>query len=91
MNNYHVYVIKSSSSGKIYIGQTADVEARIARHNNILPHKPSSFTSKNVGPWELVYQETFNDRPSAISREKELKSFRGREFVRSVIEKINRP
>ena len=66
---------------KIYIGQTADLSKRVARHNQALPNKKSSFTSKNSGEWILVYQEEYDDRSSAIRREKELKSARGRKFI----------
>ena len=77
-----VYAIKSESSGKIYIGQTNDLTKRLRRHNGDLPNKSTSFTSKNHGPWKVIYQEKYDERPQAIRREKELKSFRGREFLK---------
>ncbi|MFA6160442.1 MAG: GIY-YIG nuclease family protein [Parcubacteria group bacterium] len=85
---FNVYVIKNQN-GKIYIGQTADLKVRLERHNRLLKNKKTSFTSKNKGVWELVYKENFNSREEAIKREKELKSFRGREFIRkSILKKI---
>ncbi len=83
---FYVYVIKNQL-GRIYIGQTADLEVRLQRHNGLLKNKSTSFTSKNSGNWELVYKEEFGTRSEAMKREKELKSFRGREFVRGLINK----
>ncbi len=86
---FYVYAIKNESSGKIYIGHSADLQNRLARHNHQLPNKATSFASRNQGHWVLVYQESFSTRAEAIIREKKLKSFRGREFLKSKIN--NRP
>jgi putative endonuclease len=34
-------------------------------------------------PWVLVHQESFQSKAEAMRREKELKSARGREFIRT--------
>jgi putative endonuclease len=80
-----VYVIQNERSNRIYIGQTADLETRLNRHNRKLSNKSTSFTSKNRGTWKVVYKENYDTREKAFKREKELKSFRGREFVKSKI------
>ncbi len=85
---FDVYVIKSLSTGKIYIGQTKDLDARLKRHNGELKSKAGSYTKLNRGPWVKVYKEEFTTRPEAIKRERELKSYRGREFIRSVIKDV---
>jgi predicted GIY-YIG superfamily endonuclease len=33
--------------------------------------------------WDVVYKEELSDRPAALRREKQLKSYRGREFIRT--------
>ncbi len=81
---FYVYAIRNQSN-KIYIGQTADLEVRLQRHNGLLKNKSTSFTSKNYGNWELIYKEEFATRADVVKREKELKSFRGREFIKSFI------
>lgn len=81
-----IYVIKSEATGKIYIGQTSDLTERLKRHNHLLPIKKKGFTSKNRGPWKLVYCEDYPDRSSALAREKFLKSGRGREFLKTILE-----
>jgi putative endonuclease len=82
---FSTYAIINEQNGKIYIGQTEDIEKRLQRHNGILKNKNTSYTHKNKGEWKLVYTENFENRIDAIRREKELKSFRGREFIRSKI------
>lgn len=81
---FYVYVIQNEKD-KIYIGQTEDLEKRLARHNGTLKSKTSSFTNINKGQWDLVYKEICKSRAEAITREKQLKSYKGRQFIRSVI------
>ncbi|MEK7653120.1 MAG: GIY-YIG nuclease family protein [Patescibacteria group bacterium] len=82
---YTTYVIKNKSSNKTYIGYTNNINNRIKRHNGELPNKKSSFTSRNKGLWILVYKEEFSEREDAIQREKQLKTSRGREFIKNII------
>ncbi|MBI2327472.1 GIY-YIG nuclease family protein [Candidatus Curtissbacteria bacterium] len=82
---YTVYVIKSESTGKIYIGQTAVKVTRLKRHNKELPYNPKGFTAKNVGPWRIVYEETFETRTEALKKEKYLKSHVGRDYIRKTL------
>ena len=84
--SFFTYVLKNDKTNKIYIGQTNDLKNRIDRHNGLLKNKNTSFTCKNKkdGKWILFYSEEFNDRKSAMKREKELKSYRGREFIKNL-------
>ena len=84
----YVYAIKNNKE-KIYIGHTADLMARLKRHNGILKNKTKSFTYKNKGIWEVVYKEEFKTRIEAIKREKELKSYQGRKFIKNIINSDN--
>ena len=84
--SFFTYVLQNSETGKIYIGQTCNLKDRIDRHNGLLKNKLSSFTYKNKqsGIWSLIYFEEFENRKMAIKREKELKSYRGREFIKGL-------
>jgi putative endonuclease len=84
---YYCYAIFNSERNKIYIGQTGKLKERLERHNGKLKNKSKSFTSKNSGEWKLIYQEEVFSREEAIKREKQLKSFKGREFIRNLIDK----
>ena len=80
---YTVYAIYNAESDKIYIGQTENLKERLMAHAD--GRFKQSFTAKNGGEWKLIYQEEVITRQIAIVREKQLKSFRGREFVRKHI------
>jgi putative endonuclease len=81
-----VYTL-TNEKNQIYIGYTSDLEKRLERHNGHLPNKKSSFSHKNGSHWTVRYTEEFSTRAEAMRREKELKSFRGREFLRDIIKK----
>ncbi|MBI4068279.1 GIY-YIG nuclease family protein [Candidatus Kaiserbacteria bacterium] len=84
---FSVYALYNSERNKIYIGHTDNVDKRIARHNQKLPTKATSYTKKLSGTWVLVYDEPAANRAAAKLREKQLKSARGREFVWDIIRK----
>ncbi|HET55014.1 MAG TPA: GIY-YIG nuclease family protein [Ignavibacteria bacterium] len=78
--SYFTYVIFSSKFDEIYIGHSNNAEKRVIEHNAGL-----SRSTKRYIPWELVYKEEFTTRSAAMKREKELKSQKGREYIRKVI------
>ena len=82
---FTVYVLQSESTGKIYIGQTANLTKRLERHNKELLYNPKGYTAKNKGPWKVKYQETAETREDAIKKEKYLKSHSGRNYIKSII------
>jgi putative endonuclease len=77
---YYTYVLYSQKFDKLYIGHTSDIQKRLFEHNA----GKSRFTKSYIS-WELVYYEKFSTRSLAMKREKELKSHRGREFMRKEI------
>jgi len=81
---YYAYAIKNNND-KIYIGQTSNLEKRLKRHNGILKNKKSSYTYRNKGKWKILHKEKFLTRKEAMAREKYLKSYRGREFIKKLI------
>ncbi|MBI4844560.1 MAG: GIY-YIG nuclease family protein [Nitrospirae bacterium] len=70
---YFVYVLKSGKAGTSYIGHSSDLTRRVAEHNS-----GRSLSTRNRGPWELVYKEAFQTRSEAIFREKYFKTVKGR-------------
>jgi len=77
---FWVYVLLSESTGKRYVGQTKDLDRRVAEHNDPAP-RPSEFTSRHAGPWRRVHSEQFDGRPAAVRRERFLKSGAGRAWL----------
>jgi putative endonuclease len=82
---FYVYAIYNRGLDKIYIGQTVDLDQRLKYHNGELKSKLKSFTYKNKGDWRLIYKEEALTRRDAMIREKQLKGYQGRIFIRGKI------
>ena len=80
---YFVYAIHNSNHNKLYIGQTHDLDLRIKMHNEKILEK--SYTSRFEGEWKLIYSEKAETRQAALKRERQLKSYRGRQFLKQYI------
>lgn len=80
---YVVYALYNQVVDKVYIGQTKNLSQRLALHKN--HYFINSFTSRYLGNWTLFYTEEFTTRVDALKREAQLKSYRGREFLRNNI------
>lgn len=70
---FHVYVLRSESTGGLYIGQTSDLVRRVAQHNDPSDHL-TLHTKRRKGPWMLIHSEVFENRSEAMRREHALKS-----------------
>ena len=80
---YFVYALYNADNKKLYVGQTLDLMKRVDEHNHHLHSR--SYTSRFNGEWRLFYQEAFSKREEALKREKQLKSYRGREYLKKLI------
>lgn len=69
----YVYVLRSVTRGRTYVGWTIDLDARLARHN---AGAGAKFT--RGGAWTLIYAERLPTRAEAMRREWALK--RDRKF-----------
>ena len=76
---YYVYVL-INEKGKIYIGQTKDINKRLNDHK-----RGWSKYTKKKGNWELLFTEEYSTRTEAIKRERYLKSGVGRKYIKEVI------
>ena len=75
---YYVYVLESEIDGRLYKGQTFDIDKRIKEHN-----LGKTKSTKGFKPWKLVYFEVFETREEALEREKYFKTGSGREFLKA--------
>ena len=73
---FYTYILQSESTNKLYIGQTNNLEARINRHNS-----NKNFTTKNKGPWKLIYSKEFESRSEAMIYEKKLKMIKNKDYL----------
>ncbi len=79
---YFTYILYSQKHRKIYIGYSADPDNRLRWHNS----NNNKGWTRSYLPWKLIYTEAFESKQEAMLREKQLKSFRGRQFA---WEKVN--
>ncbi|MBU0605743.1 MAG: GIY-YIG nuclease family protein [Candidatus Omnitrophica bacterium] len=68
----YMYILKSITIGGYYIGSCENIEERLAQHND----NKGRYT-KNKGPFELIYKESFDSKADALKREKQVKSYKG--------------
>ncbi|MFA0961642.1 GIY-YIG nuclease family protein [Roseivirga sp. BDSF3-8] len=78
---FTVYVIYAKAFDKIYIGYTSDLQQRILSHNKLAK---KGWTIR-FRPWVIIHTEQFSTKAEAMMREKQLKSSRGRSFIRESI------
>ena len=78
-----VYVLKNLKNGKRYVGSTdLDPTERLKKHN----YGSSQFTRRS-GPFELIYQESYDNKTEARKRENFLKSGFGRKCLDDIFKK----
>jgi len=69
-NTYFVYILRTSSN-TLYIGQTNNLEKRLAEHQS-KSSKSAKYT-RYFGSTKLVYSEKYPTRKEAMQRELQLK------------------
>lgn len=77
---YFTYIIRSIKTNKHYIGSCENVSNRIDKHN-----QGYNKSTRNKGPWILVYKESFNTRQEAYKREKKIKAYKGGRAFKNLI------
>ena len=80
---HFVYALYNKKHNKIYIGQTVNLNERLRLHEEGL--FKNSFTSRFDGGWKLIYKEEVKTRTEALRREKQLKSYKVREFIKRYV------
>ncbi len=77
---FHLYILRSTTTGRYYVGHTENLTKRVYEHNN--NRTPSI---KNRGPWELAYSERFETRSAASRREREIKKMKSRVWLEELL------
>jgi len=77
---FFVYVLRSQSSGRLYVGHASDVTQRLGQHNHGI-----SKSANNRGPWEFAHSEQYETRVEAVKRERKLKSGQGRKELKRLL------
>ena len=73
---FFVCILKSEKTGRHYIGSCGDIELRLKDHDGNRVR-----STKNKGPYKLIYKEEFAVKTEALKREKRIKKYKsGRAF-----------
>lgn len=75
---YYTYVLRSMKDNKFYTGATSNLKLRFEQHQTKLVE-----STKNRGPFKLIYYEACLNRHDAYHREKYLKTYLGKMFLRN--------
>jgi len=75
---YYIYALKSEKDMGFYTGYTKDLKLRFEQHN-----KGFVESTKDRRPLKLIYYEAYLSQQDATKREKHLKSYHGRMFLKN--------
>ena len=74
---YYTYVLQSEKDMGFYTGFTKNLKLRFEQHNSGLVK-----STKDRRPLKLIYYEACLDESDSMKREKYLKSYHGKMFLR---------
>jgi len=74
---FYTYVLMSKKDGEFYTGYTQDLKVRLEQHN-----KGQVESTKERRPLEMIYYEACLNQKDATHREKYLKTYHGKAFIR---------
>ena len=74
---YYTYVLLSEKDGKFYVGFTRDLKLRFEEHK-----KGRVESTKDRRPLKIIYYEACLKQEDATKREKYLKTYHGKAFLR---------
>ncbi|HRQ22618.1 MAG TPA: GIY-YIG nuclease family protein, partial [Anaerolineales bacterium] len=64
-----VYILRSDTLQRFYVGSTESVERRLQEHN-----AGRSRSTRNGAPWTLIRVESFSTRSEALLQERKIKA-----------------
>lgn len=80
---YYTYVLKSKKDNRLYTGSTSDLRKRFIQHN-----LGRVFSTKNRGPFVLIYYEVCHNLYDARRRERYLKTGMGKRYIRNRLKRF---
>ncbi|MFZ1654810.1 MAG: GIY-YIG nuclease family protein [Candidatus Moraniibacteriota bacterium] len=77
-----VCILRSTIQQRFYIGHTKDLSKRIQTHN-----VGSVRSTKAYRPWSTIHTETYSSKQEAHAREMQIKSYKGGEAFKKLMNK----
>ncbi|MDO8594043.1 MAG: GIY-YIG nuclease family protein [bacterium] len=75
---YYVYLLQSHKDTQWYIGSTEDLKKRFEEHQT-----GRTLSTKERGPWKLLYYEACLDKRDAEHRERYFKTTYGHRYLKN--------
>ena len=75
---YYIYILQFKKDGKFYTGYTKNLKLRLKQH-----HKGRVESTKNRGQFKLIYFEGCLNQQDATHREKYLKTYLCKMFLKN--------
>jgi len=79
---HYIYVLQFKKDNTFYAGYTKNLKLRLKQHQ-----KREVESTKNKGPFKLIYFEGCLNQQDATHREKYLKTYLGKMFLRNRLAK----
>ena len=76
-----MYILRSQTSQRFYIGSATDAEKRLVEHN-----RGQTPSTRGKGPWVVVYREEFQTTREARQRELQIKSWKSHRSIQEMID-----
>ena len=80
---YYTYLLRSKKSQQWYTGFSDDLRKRLKKHN-----ENQVISTKNRGPFDLIYYEVCLNEYDARAREKYLKSGMGKRYLKNRLKRF---
>ncbi len=77
---YFLYILKSQTTDKHYIGISQNPERRLQYHNTL----EKGFTSR-YRPWKIVFKKEFESKQEAMVMERKLKNWKSKTMIERII------
>lgn len=77
---YYLYMLKSQSADKFYVGSSEHPQTRLTYHNTF----ENGFTSR-YRQWEIVFMREYYGKSEAQSAERKVKSWKSSIMIRHLI------
>ena len=82
MDMFWMYILHNPESDRFYIGSTNNLERRLKQHS-----KGYTRTTRVLKTYNLVYKEEYKILEEARLREKQLKSYKSKKYIKWLIGK----
>jgi putative endonuclease len=76
-----VYILRSDTSGRFYIGCAEQPLGRLTEHQ-----RGQTIYTRGRGPWTLVHEELFETLSEAPKRERQLKGWKSHRSIQELID-----